>query len=83
MRRRTFDQYCPIARALEVVGERWSLLIVRELLLGPKRYTNLRQTLPRMWTNLLADRLRQLEPLRSEEGGAPSVRPLSLRSWRD
>lgn len=61
MTRRTFGQYCPIARALEVVGERWSLLIVRELLLGPRRYTDLRQALPRMWTNLLADRLRQLE----------------------
>lgn len=59
--RRTFDQYCPIARALEVVGERWSLLIVRELLLGPKRYTDLRRAMPGMWTNLLADRLRQLE----------------------
>jgi DNA-binding HxlR family transcriptional regulator len=61
MTRRTFDQYCPIARALEVVGERWSLLIVRELLLGPRRYTDLRQALPGMWTNLLADRLRHLE----------------------
>jgi DNA-binding HxlR family transcriptional regulator len=61
MMRRTFDQYCPIARALEVVGERWSLLIVRELLLGPRRYTDLRQALPRMWTNLLVDRLRHLE----------------------
>ncbi len=60
MTRRTFEQYCPIARALEVVGERWSLLIVRELLLGPRRYTDLRQALPRMWTNLLADRLRHL-----------------------
>lgn len=61
MARRTFDQYCPIARALEVVGERWSLLIVRELLVGPKRYTDLREALPGMWTNLLADRLRQLQ----------------------
>jgi DNA-binding HxlR family transcriptional regulator/putative sterol carrier protein len=59
--RRTFDQHCPIARALDVVGERWSLLIVRELVLGPKRYTDLRRALPGMWTNLLADRLRQLE----------------------
>jgi DNA-binding HxlR family transcriptional regulator len=59
--RRTFDQYCPIARALDVVGERWSLLIIRELLLGPKRYTDLRQALPGMWTNLLAARLQQLE----------------------
>ncbi len=61
MTKRTFQQYCPIARALDVVGERWSLLIVRELLVGPKRYTDLRQALPGMWTNLLADRLRQLE----------------------
>ncbi len=61
MTRRTFDQNCPVARALEVVGERWSLLIARELLLGPKRYTDIRQALPGMWTNLLADRLRQLE----------------------
>lgn len=61
MTKRTFDQYCPIARALEVVGERWSLLIVRELMLGPKRYTDLRRALPGMWTNLLADRLSELE----------------------
>jgi DNA-binding HxlR family transcriptional regulator len=61
MTRRTFDQHCPIARALDVVGERWSLLIVRELVLGPRRYTDLRRALPGMWTNLLADRLRQLE----------------------
>jgi DNA-binding HxlR family transcriptional regulator len=61
MTRRNFDQHCPIAEALDVVGERWSLLIVRELLLGPKRYTDLRRALPRMWTNLLADRLRHLE----------------------
>lgn len=59
--RRTFDQYCPIARALEEVGERWSLLIVRELIFGPKRYTDLRRALPGMWTNLLATRLRDLE----------------------
>ena len=58
MTRRNFDQHCPIAEALDVVGERWSLLIVRELLLGPKRYTDLRRALPRMWTNLLVDRLR-------------------------
>jgi DNA-binding HxlR family transcriptional regulator len=61
MTRRTFDQYCPIARALDVVAERWSLLIVRELVLGPKRDTDLRRARPGMWTNLLADRLRQLE----------------------
>ena len=61
MTKRTFDQNCPIARSLDVVGERWTLLIVRELVLGPKRYTDLREALPGIWTNLLADRLRQLE----------------------
>jgi DNA-binding HxlR family transcriptional regulator len=59
--RRTYDQYCPIATALDVVGERWSLLILRELLLGPRRYRDLREALPGMWTNLLADRLTHLE----------------------
>lgn len=61
MTRRTYDQYCPIATALDVVGERWSLLIVRELLIGPRRYSELRAALPGMWTNLLADRLSHLE----------------------
>ncbi len=61
MTRRTYDQYCPIATALEVVGERWSLLIVRELLVSPRRYSDLRAALPGMWTNLLADRLTHLE----------------------
>lgn len=60
MARRSYDQYCPIATALDVVGERWSLLIVRELLLGPRRYSDLREALPGMWTNLLADRLAAL-----------------------
>lgn len=61
MTRRTYDQYCPIATALDVVGERWSLLIVRELLVSPRRYSDLRAALPGMWTNLLADRLSHLE----------------------
>lgn len=61
MTRRTYDQYCPIATALEVVGERWSLLIVRELLVSARRYSELRAALPGMWTNLLADRLAHLE----------------------
>jgi DNA-binding HxlR family transcriptional regulator len=75
--RRTFDQYCPIARALDVIGERWSLLIVRELRLGSKRYTDLRQALPGMWTNLLADRLRHLESagvVRRHEMPPPAAR---------
>jgi DNA-binding HxlR family transcriptional regulator len=58
---RKFDQYCPVAHALSLVGERWSLLIVRELLHGPKRYTDLTHGLPGIGTNILASRLRDLE----------------------
>jgi DNA-binding HxlR family transcriptional regulator len=59
---RTYDQYCAAARALDVVGDRWTLLIVRELLIRqPCRYTDLQYGLPGIATNLLADRLRQLE----------------------
>lgn len=56
-----YEQYCAIAHALELVGERWSLLIVRELLTGPKRYTDLSGSLPRIGTNVLAARLKELE----------------------
>jgi DNA-binding HxlR family transcriptional regulator len=59
--KRTYDQYCPVATALEVLDPRWTLLIVRELLRGPQRYTDLQQALPGIWTNLLAERLRTLE----------------------
>src|SRR5688500_14567849 len=56
-----YDQYCPVCHALGLVGERWSLLIVRELLRGPKRYTDLAAGLPGIGTNILAARLRDLE----------------------
>jgi DNA-binding HxlR family transcriptional regulator len=56
-----YDQYCPVAHALGLVGERWSLLIVRELLQGPKRYTDLAASLPGIGTNILAARLKELE----------------------
>jgi DNA-binding HxlR family transcriptional regulator len=56
-----FDQYCPVAHALCLVGERWALLVVRELLHGPKRYTDLIEGLPGIGTNILAARLRDLE----------------------
>lgn len=56
-----YDQYCPVAHALGLVGERWSLLIVRELLHGPKRYTDLAGSLPGIGTNILAARLKELE----------------------
>jgi DNA-binding HxlR family transcriptional regulator len=56
-----YDQYCPVAHALGLIGERWSLLIVRELLQGPKRYTDLAASLPGIGTNILAARLKELE----------------------
>jgi DNA-binding HxlR family transcriptional regulator len=58
---KTYDQYCPVAATLDVVGERWTLLIVRELLGGPLRYTDLQTALRGIPPNLLAERLRDLE----------------------
>ena len=58
---RTYGDGCAIARALDVVGERWALLVVRELLLGPKRYTDLRRGLPNASPNVLSQRLGELE----------------------
>jgi DNA-binding HxlR family transcriptional regulator len=58
---RSYGQMCAVARALDVLGERWTLLIVRELLLGPKRFKDLLATLPAMGTNRLADRLKTLQ----------------------
>jgi DNA-binding HxlR family transcriptional regulator len=59
--RKSYEQYCAVARALDVVGERWTLLIVRDLLMGPKRYTDLRAGLPGIATDILTGRLRTLE----------------------
>jgi DNA-binding HxlR family transcriptional regulator len=56
-----YDSYCPVAHALGLVGERWSLLVVLELMHGPKRYTDLVEQLPGIGTNILAARLRDLE----------------------
>jgi DNA-binding HxlR family transcriptional regulator/putative sterol carrier protein len=58
---RTYDDGCAAAHALDLVGERWALLVVRELLLGPKRFTDLRAGLPHASPNVLAQRLRELE----------------------
>src|SRR5882672_515337 len=58
---RSYADACGIARALDVVGERWALLVVRELLLGPQRFTDLRHALPGASSNLVADRLRELD----------------------
>jgi DNA-binding HxlR family transcriptional regulator len=56
-----YDQYCPMAHALDLVGDRWALLIVRDLMHGPLRYTDLVERLPGIGTNILAARLRDLE----------------------
>jgi DNA-binding HxlR family transcriptional regulator len=58
---RTYGDRCGIARALDLVGERWALLVVRELLLGPKRFTDLREGLPNIGPDMLSQRLRELE----------------------
>ena len=59
--KRSYGQYCTVARALDVVGERWTLLLVRELSTGPKRFKDLLEGLPGIGTNLLASRLKMLE----------------------
>jgi DNA-binding HxlR family transcriptional regulator len=73
---RSYDQYCSIARALDVAGDRWTLLIVRELLLqGPCRFTDLKRGLPGIATNLLSARLKELESaaLITREDAPPPV----------
>lgn len=60
MPKRRYQQFCPAARTLDVIGERWTLLIVRDLLGGPRRYTDLRNGLPGMASNLLAQRLGEM-----------------------
>ena len=58
---RGYGQYCGFARALEFVGERWALLVIRDLLLGPKRFGDLQRGLPKIPSNILTSRLRELE----------------------
>src|ERR1051325_4855733 len=59
--KRTYEDGCATAHALDVVGDRWALLVVRELILGPKRFTDLRDGLPNLGPDILAQRLRDLE----------------------
>jgi len=61
MAKRSYEQACPIARSLDVVGERWTLLLVRELLPGPRRFKELDELLPKLGPNRLAGRLKSLE----------------------
>jgi DNA-binding HxlR family transcriptional regulator/putative sterol carrier protein len=58
---RSYGQFCGVARALEIVGERWAMLVVRDLILAPKRFSELRETLPRVPSSILAARLNELE----------------------
>lgn len=61
MKRRNFGQYCGLARALELVGERWALLVLRDLTVRPQRFTDLLEGLPGIPTNVLSTRLKELE----------------------
>jgi DNA-binding HxlR family transcriptional regulator len=85
---RSYQQNCPIAKGLDVLGERWTLLILRELIGGSRRYGDLRAQLPGIATNLLADRLRELEAaglVDREELPPPVARTvytLSETGWR-
>ena len=72
---RTYGDGCAIALGLDLVGERWALLVVRELILGPKRYTDLRRGLPNASPNVLSERLRELE-----RAGVGVYRRVGLRS---
>lgn len=83
--RRTYNEYCGLAKALDVVGERWTLLVVRNLLLGPLRYSELLRGLPGITTNLLAKRLQTMEEAgiiervrTSDTGGSHAYRLTSL-----
>lgn len=61
MASRSYGQYCGVTTAVELIGERWALLIVRDLLVGPRRYTDLKQGLPKIPTNILSTRLKELQ----------------------
>ncbi len=79
--KRSYDQYCSLARALDLVGERWTLLIVRDLLGGPKRYKDLLTGLPGIGTNLLANRLKDLETMGLIENTLLPP-PTSIKAYR-
>ncbi len=61
MAARSYGQYCGVTTAVELIGERWAMLIVRDLLVGPRRYTDLKKGLPRIPTNILSTRLKELQ----------------------
>lgn len=71
MPNKTYGQLCPVARAMDVLGDRWTLLVIRELLLGPKRFKDLQARLPAMGANRLSERLAMLV-------GSDVIRPIAL-----
>ncbi|WP_163506606.1 winged helix-turn-helix transcriptional regulator [Fodinicola acaciae] len=78
---RSYRDSCGVARALDVVGERWALLVVRELLFAPQRFSELRHALPHVSSNLLADRLRELERHGVIQRDAPPANTYELTEW--
>ena len=83
--KRTYGEGCGIAHALDLVGERWALLVIRELLLGPKRFTDLRAGIPQLSPNVLSERLRELERVgviaRRKLGPPGGARVYELTEW--
>ena len=83
--KRTYGDGCAIAHGLDLVGERWALLVIRELLLGPKRYTDLKKGLPNASPNVISERLRELEQagvIRRDKLPPPaSARVYELTEW--
>lgn len=76
MENRSYHQYCGLARALDRVGERWTLLMVRDMLLGPRRYSQFLESLQGITTNLLAKRLKDLQKsgIIEKQGSGPATR---------
>jgi DNA-binding HxlR family transcriptional regulator len=87
-KKRSYKQFCSIARAMDVLGERWTLLIVRDLLLGPWRYSDFLARLPGITTNLLAGRLKEMEAngliqkFQQSSVGSPHVYELTELGWK-
>ncbi len=73
---RSYDQLCPVARTLDVIGERWSILIIRELIFGKTRFSEFQEQLPGIPVRILSDRLKKLEAFGVVERSVYSQHPL-------
>ena len=78
MAARSYGQYCGVTTAVELVSERWALLIIRDLLVGPRRYTDLKQGLPKIPTNILSARLKELQ---EQYGLIPASTSMARWNW--